>query len=107
MNVEAAATRLTPQSQEIVAGWFAPVGQASFGTAETLLAELAPNRNVVGAAVWLLAALLGIALVETIMARWFSHAANASGARSDGGVTATALRADEESNANAETGVAA
>ncbi len=99
VNVDTSATRLTPQSPESVAGWLAPLGQVTFGDADALVAQMAPAKDSVGAAVWLLGALLAIAVTEALLARWFSHAANASGARFDGGVTATSLRADDETGA--------
>lgn len=96
VNVDTNATRLTPQSSESIANWLAPVGQVTFGNVDALVTQMTPTKDSVGLAVWLLAALLAIAVIEALMARWFSHAANASGARFDGGITATSLRADDE-----------
>lgn len=107
VNVDPNATRMTPQSPELVAGWFAPLGPMTFGAEDELLGRLAPSKDANGAALWLLAALLAIAVVETAMARWFSHAANASGSRADGGVTSSALRAEDENDADAVTAEAA
>lgn len=106
VNVEFAATRMAPRSQQSIAAWLAPFGQVSFGGVDELLGQLAPEREVTGIAVWLLAALVAIAVVETALARWFSHAANASGARFDAGVTASALRDGEDGAKGAVAGTA-
>ncbi len=99
VNVDQAATRLLPQAPDAIATWLAPAapsGQIRFGAPTELLGTMTPAQDGVGVAVWLLAALVAIAVLETMLARAFSHAANASGGRADGGISATALRASEE-----------
>ncbi len=91
VNVDASATRLLPQSPDAVATWLAPIGQVRFAAPTDLLTTLTPSTDSVGMAVWLLAALVAIAVLETMLARAFSHAANASGGRADPGISATAL----------------
>jgi hypothetical protein len=99
VNIDDGATRLLPQSQDAIATWLSPIspnGQVRFGAPTELLGALTPSSDSVGVAVWLLAALVALAVLETMLARTFSHAANTSGGRADGGITATALRANEE-----------
>lgn len=85
VNVDRSALRLEPQPKDAVAEWFGGIGSARVAPAEALGDRLQPPRDATNAAVWILLAALGLALVETAIARRASHAARESG-DSDPGV---------------------
>jgi hypothetical protein len=92
VNIDPRATRLAPLSREAIATWCAPIGPVDFGDAEALAARIVPSKDTIGAAVWLLGALLVLVLLETILARRFSRAADVRGTALDPGIASTTLR---------------
>jgi hypothetical protein len=94
VNVDLTATRLTPQSPEVVSAWFAPAGAVHIAPPSGMVAALQPVEDSVGFAVWLLAAVVLLAVVETLLARWFSHASSGVRVLSDPGVGAGSLVAE-------------
>lgn len=81
VNIEREALRLDRQSKDSVAEWFGAVGSARVAPANALAERLQPPRDATGAAVWILAAVLGVAFLETAIARRASHASrDAAGA---------------------------
>ncbi len=95
VNIDPSGTRLMPLPNDAVATWLAPAGPVSFGDATALAGQLAPAKDNVGAAVWLLIAVLVLVVIETLLARWFSHAASARGASGDPGISSSALRKED------------
>ncbi|MDZ4755557.1 MAG: BatA domain-containing protein [Phycisphaerae bacterium] len=94
VNVDPLATRMTSLSTDVVSKWVSSAAPVTFGDVATLSTQLTPSVDAVGAAVWLLVAVLVLAIVETLLARWFSHGASARGAADDPGITSSALRDD-------------
>ncbi len=98
VNVDLAATRLAPQSPDVVSAWFAPAGAVHVAPPSGMVAALQPVEDSVGIAVWLLAAVALLAVVETLLARWFSHATSGVRVLSDPGVGAGSLVAKGVAN---------
>jgi hypothetical protein len=78
VNVDPAAARLTTQSEAAVTAWLEASGPWSVQPAD----ELAGSLGAVdaGSPLWraLLLALLAVVLLETLLARWFSHASRST-----------------------------
>ncbi|MFO0827716.1 MAG: VWA domain-containing protein [Phycisphaerales bacterium] len=90
-NVDLLATRTTPQSSESIAEWLGGAGTATFVESGAILAQLSGGPQGLGVGFWILAIVAALAIVESAMARLFSHAAVVRGATRDVGVTPTAL----------------
>jgi len=88
VNVDPAAGRVDPQTQAEVVEWLRKSGSWEVFDADDPGAALRTVQSGSPVSGLLLAAVLGLLLVETLLARWFSHAvqggAGAAGAR--GGV---------------------
>jgi hypothetical protein len=74
VNVDPVAGRTDPQDQAVVSEWLGHSGPWSVFDADDPAAALRTADSGAPLAGMLLAAVLGLILLETALARWFSHA---------------------------------
>jgi hypothetical protein len=74
VNVDARGADVAPQADSAVRAWLATSGAWGILATDAIAADLARGESGAPIAGILLAILLGLVLVETILARWFSHA---------------------------------
>ncbi|MBL9150637.1 MAG: VWA domain-containing protein [Phycisphaerae bacterium] len=90
-NIDTLATRVTPQAKDTVTTWLAGAAQPTFIESGSFVTSMTKTDTGPGIGFWILCAVAVIAVVELLMARYFSHAAIARGTASDPGIGATAL----------------
>jgi len=92
-NIDPLAARPSPQSREVIATWLGGAATPTFIETGKFVSQLNSGERGTGIAFWVLAAVAIVAILESLMARMFSHAAIVRGSSSDPGVGSSALLA--------------
>lgn len=101
VNADVEAALVEPTTTDLVRSWFEPAGTIDVIAGDAVESEAAgPSSNV---ASWLIAVVLGLALIETALARWFTRGGIV--ARRSAGMTGA--NADAEAASRARRGAAA